>query len=156
MHVRTMEADDDGNVVEEVVIVATDIAAPKPVAFEKFEADEDGTLTQVLNARDLDATDDANDDNNPANDFTALTVEAGTDGVNLPLIMSDAFVPGAGTDVTELTFDREQEDGDPAVGDQPVEASKPRAPTTARWAHTGATPPTAATTARSHSTRTAI
>ena len=25
MHVRTMEADDDGNVVEEVVIVATDI-----------------------------------------------------------------------------------------------------------------------------------
>ena len=33
MHVREMEADDDGNVVTEVVIVATDIQAPKAVAF---------------------------------------------------------------------------------------------------------------------------
>ena len=35
MHVRTMEADDDGDVVEEVVIVSTDIEAPKATAFEE-------------------------------------------------------------------------------------------------------------------------
>ena len=35
MHTRTMEADDDGNVVEEVVMVKTDIEAPKDTAFEK-------------------------------------------------------------------------------------------------------------------------
>ena len=33
MHVRAMEADDDGNVVEEVMIVATDIEAPKEEPF---------------------------------------------------------------------------------------------------------------------------
>ena len=33
MHTRKMEADEDGNVVEEVVIVSTDIAAPKATAF---------------------------------------------------------------------------------------------------------------------------
>ena len=33
MHTRAMEADADGNVVEEVVIVSTDIAAPKATAF---------------------------------------------------------------------------------------------------------------------------
>ena len=33
MHVRAMEADDDGNVEEEVVIVQTDIEAPKATAF---------------------------------------------------------------------------------------------------------------------------
>ena len=35
MHVRAMEADADGNVVEEVVIVSTDIAAPVATAFAK-------------------------------------------------------------------------------------------------------------------------
>ena len=35
MHVRTMAENDDGEVVEEVVIVKTDIAAPKGTAFEK-------------------------------------------------------------------------------------------------------------------------
>ena len=35
MHTRTMDADDDGNVMTEVVIVATDIEAPVATAFEK-------------------------------------------------------------------------------------------------------------------------
>ena len=35
MHTRTMEADDDGDVVEEVVMVKTDIEAPKDTAFAK-------------------------------------------------------------------------------------------------------------------------
>ena len=33
MHTRTMDADADGNVVTEVVIVSTDIEAPKATAF---------------------------------------------------------------------------------------------------------------------------
>ena len=37
MHVRTMEADADGNVVEEVVIVSTDIKAPRATAFAKVD-----------------------------------------------------------------------------------------------------------------------
>ena len=37
MHVREMDADEDGNVVTEVVIVATDIEAPKAVAFAKWK-----------------------------------------------------------------------------------------------------------------------
>ena len=38
MHTRAMEADDDGNVVEEVVIVSTDIEGPKGVAFAMWQA----------------------------------------------------------------------------------------------------------------------
>ena len=46
MHTRTMEADSDGDVVEEVVIVSTDIQAPSGVAFAKFEVvAADGTKT---------------------------------------------------------------------------------------------------------------
>ena len=48
MHTRKMEADVDGNVVEEVVIVSTDIAAPRAVPFAKYESDAMGTLTQML------------------------------------------------------------------------------------------------------------
>ena len=33
MHTRTMDADEDGNVVTEVAIVSTDIDAPTPTAF---------------------------------------------------------------------------------------------------------------------------
>ena len=47
MHVRKMDADDDGNVVEEVVIVSTDIEAPEATLFamvadQKLNLDEDG------------------------------------------------------------------------------------------------------------------
>ena len=40
MFVRTMEANDDGEVVEEVVIVRTDIEAPKATAFAKVPGQE--------------------------------------------------------------------------------------------------------------------
>ena len=46
MHVRTMAENDDGEVVEEVVIVKTDIKAPKATAFAKV-ADANGMLTQA-------------------------------------------------------------------------------------------------------------
>ena len=49
MHVREMEADADGDVVTEVVIVSTDIQAPKAVAFAKWRA-MDGMTPQELDA----------------------------------------------------------------------------------------------------------
>ncbi len=97
MHTRTMEADDGGNVMEEVVVVSTDIEAPKATAFAMVTG-------QALNARDLDATADADGDGNAANDFTALTIVAGAGDVNLPKIMSPAFAPATGDTVTH-TFD---------------------------------------------------
>ena len=95
MLVRTKAADDDGNVEEEVVVVGTDIKGPRAVAFAKVAG-------QALNARDLDPGTDADGDGNVANDFTALTLVAGTDDVNLPKIKSASF-PTTG-DATTLTF----------------------------------------------------
>ena len=39
MHTRTMDVNEDGNVITEVVIVSTDIEAPKAVAFAMLNAD---------------------------------------------------------------------------------------------------------------------
>ena len=86
MHVRTMDAD-DGDVVEEVVVVRTDIEAPKATAF----ATVDG---QALNAH----TDTTNDD--PTVTFEALAVDENSAGV-LALVKSDAF---AADTVATLTF----------------------------------------------------
>ena len=83
MHVREMEADDDGNVEDEVVVVTTDIEMPKATPF----ADVTG---QDLNARDLDDTVDADEDGNATNDFTALTVD-GTSADVRALVMSSEF-----------------------------------------------------------------
>ena len=47
MHVRAMDANDEGEVVEEVVIVKTDIAAPKKTPFAMVR-NPDGELTQEL------------------------------------------------------------------------------------------------------------
>ena len=114
MHTRAMEADDDSNVVEEVVIVSTDIAAPKAVAFAKFE-DAAGTTPQVLDVN----TNMMND--TPAVTFEALAVDEGDADVR-GLVKSAAFVPGQGTE-TELTFARYQEDSDGATdGNQTIEA----------------------------------
>ena len=89
MHVRTMDADEDGNVVEEVVIVETDIEAPKPTAF--------ATVTgQTLDAN----TDTTNDD--PTETFEALAV-ANTEVVR-ELVMSDEFTAGTAAVLT-FTFD---------------------------------------------------
>ncbi len=97
MHVRMMEADDDGNVESEVVIVSTNIEAPKATAFAEVAG-------QALNARDLDDDVDADDDGTPTNDYTALTVTAGTDSANLPLIKSSAFVSSPEAEMGVLTF----------------------------------------------------
>ncbi len=79
-HVRTMKADDDGNVMEETVMVMTDIDAPKATAFAMVTG-------QALNARDLDEGTDADDDGTATNDFTALTVI----DANVGNVMSSAF-----------------------------------------------------------------
>ena len=113
MHVRKMDADEDGNVVEEVVIVSTDIEPPKATPFAMVEG-------QMLDF-DLDLTVDADSDGTAYNDFTALKVDQSMDDV-LKLVKSGDFVSGPGT-TTELSFAFEQEDGDTTMeGAQPVEA----------------------------------
>ena len=89
MHVRTMKADDDGNVMEEVVMVTTDIEAPKATPFAMVTG-------QMLNARDLDAGTDTDGDGTPTNDFTALTI------ADSALVMSSAFDTAT---AAVLTFD---------------------------------------------------
>ena len=109
MHSRTMEADKDGNVEEEVVIIGTDIEAPKATAFAEFEvvaADGTKTTPQVLNARDLDTAVDADGDGTNSNDYTALTVTAGTGDANLKLIKSASFPASSGASaVHTFNFD---------------------------------------------------
>lgn len=73
MHTRMMEADDEGNVEDEVVIVSTDIEGPKGVAFAMWQ-NAAGETPQALNAGDLDTSVDADGDGTPDNDYTALTV----------------------------------------------------------------------------------
>ena len=110
MHTRTHDADDDGNVVEEVVIIGTDIEAPRAVAFDKFQvvaADGSVTTPQMLNAR---GDGEAVDTDNPAD---ALNIAAG----NLGMVKAAAFTAPAGTtETTVLTFQHEVEDtaGTPA------------------------------------------
>ena len=89
MHVRAMDADDDGNVVEEVVIVSTDIEAPKAVAFAEFES-MDGMTPQELGV----STDMTNDD--PAVTFEALAVVESA----AALVMSSAFAAGTAATLT--------------------------------------------------------
>ena len=88
-------ADDNGNVVEEIVLVDHTITAPKGMGFAKVHD---------LNARDLDSDVDADDDGTDTNDFTAVNVIAD----NFGRVMSDDFVAGAGT-TTLLTFDADDE-----------------------------------------------
>ena len=92
MHVRAMDADDDGNVVEEVVIVSTDIEAPKAVAFAKFE-NMDGTTPQELDV----STDTTNDE--PDETFEALDVD-GSEAAVRELVMSSAFAAGTAATLT--------------------------------------------------------
>ena len=120
MQVRTMEADDDGNVVEEVVVVRTDIAAPKATKF---------TTVHPIN---METGVNTNMDNDTAGeDGTGVTYEALTvdvsgnpaeDAAILKLVMAGAFVPGAGSS-TELTFARARADSDAnTLGAQKVAA----------------------------------
>ena len=109
MHTRTMDADEDGNVVTEVAIVATDIEAPKPVAFAMWE-DEDETTPQMLDARDLDADEDADGDGNDGNDWTALGVTT----ANIGNVMSSAFSAGTEAVLTFTNDDTATDDMDEA------------------------------------------
>ena len=84
MHVRTMEADANGNVVEEVVIVSTDIDAPKATPFAMVEG-------QALLA---------NPKTTGQEDFRSIAVAAGDDGVNLPKIMAARFTAGTAAVLT--------------------------------------------------------
>ena len=107
MHVRTMDADADGNVVEEVVIVSTDIQAPKATKFADVAGQTLDVSTNVMN------------DDDPAVTNEALAVAQDMADV-LKLVKSGDFVPGTGTS-TELTFARYQMDSDDAVdGDQTI------------------------------------
>ena len=83
MLVRTKDEDADGNVEEEVVVVGTDIRAPRTLPFARV-------LGQTLDARDLDPNVDADGDGDIANDFTALTVDQTSTDV-IALVMSPAF-----------------------------------------------------------------
>ena len=115
MHVRTMKADSDGNVMEEVVIVSTDIDAPKATPFAMVTG-------QTLNV-DLDPTADADNDGDVGNDLTALTV--GTDPAVLALVKSSSFsAAGAGSSNVVHTFQPAANDTDPGTpGNQPRAAA---------------------------------
>ena len=92
MFVRTQDADEDGNVEEEVVIVGTDIRAPRALPFARV-------MGQELDARDLDPLVDADEDGGDGaliNDFTALHVGVmgnpiAADSPILKLVKSDSF-----------------------------------------------------------------
>ena len=102
MQTRTMDADDDGNVMTEVVIVSTDIEAPKAVEFAKLET-EDGMTPQALNV----STDTTNDTPDPTNEALGIV-----DG-NLGMVKADDFTAPAGTTgTTVLTFQHAVEDDD--------------------------------------------
>lgn len=93
MHTRTHDADNDGNVVTEVAAVYTDIEAPKATPFAMVAG-------QALNGRDLDATEDADGDGTPDNDYTALNVVTG----NVAQIKSSGFSSSGAGDLS-YTFD---------------------------------------------------
>ena len=99
MHVRRMPADADGSVVEEVMVVSTDIEAPAATPFAMVP-------DQELNA-------DA--DGDPATGADAVAFDPGgaldsNDAAVLAKIMSSAFASGTGA---ELRFD----------GDDPADAT---------------------------------
>ena len=114
MHTRKMEADVDGDVVEEVIVVSTDIAAPRPVAFAEFKT-EDGMPTQVLDV----TTDTTNDPQGEIDTFEALMVgdTSEVSAAVLALIKSDGFVPAQeGATVTHTFAWAQEADGEtPAV-----------------------------------------
>ena len=99
MFVLKNDADADGDVVEEVVIVGTDIKIPSATGFEKvypLDVREDGETVNT---------------NNPADTLDLGTALVSTDDAQamvLARVMSSGFVAGAGT-TTELTFDADDD-----------------------------------------------
>ena len=78
MHVRKMDADDDGNVVEEVVIVSTDIEPPEATLFAMVPGQELNCRRRWGLCCAVDADDAVARD--LGNDFTALEVPMTSDG----------------------------------------------------------------------------
>ncbi len=106
MHTRTMDADDDGNVVTEVAIVATDIEAPTATAFGMVH-------TLDIRVDGEDATEAMPDD--------ALNVVAD----NLAHVKADAFKAPAGTvGTTDLSFQQAVEDNDQTDEDESMDAAE--------------------------------
>ena len=105
MHVRAMDANDEGEVVEEVVIVSTDIDAPTATKFATVMGQELGV--------DLAPTVDADNDGEVDNDFTALAVDEDTPAVLL-LVKSDAFAAGTMAVLTFADNDTDTDDMDEA------------------------------------------
>ena len=100
MHTRDMKMGDD--MVQEVVMVTTDIEAPKAVAFAKFEADADGMMSQVLNVMADDGQAAAGE--GETND--ALVIDAD----NLSKVMSASFVASGSTGTRMLAVDDTETD----------------------------------------------
>lgn len=100
MHTRKMKADSKGNVVEEVVIVSTDIEAPTAVAFAKFE-DAAGAMTQGLDVR-KDGQAVSTDNVADSRDISAAALDAATpaDKAVIDLVESSSFVSGGQATLT--------------------------------------------------------
>ncbi len=90
MHTRTMEADDDGNVVEEVVMVKTDIDAAKPTAFAMVDGQE---LTVRADGKGVNTTNKAD----------SLTINAD----NLAHVSATAFASSTGAGTINFNGDTE-------------------------------------------------
>ena len=106
MHARAMAADDDGNVVEEVVVVSTDIENPKPTAFGMVH-----TLDVRVDGET--ATDDMPND--------ALLIVAG----NIGMVKAGVFTAPAGTTgTTTLSFQQAVADDTTTPEDESEDAAE--------------------------------
>ena len=122
MHTRTMAADAKGNVVQEVVIVSTDIEAPKAVAFALFK-DAAGMSTQELNIRKDGEPETRGNPNDSLTLDTTGTVntislnpaDAGVTTSVHTLIKSDAFTAGPGGSGTRTFAGDDPADDDDAA-----------------------------------------
>ena len=107
MHTRTMEADSDGDVVEEVVIVSTDIDAPRATEFAKV---------YELNARKDRMTADEDNPNNVLDISTAaLLGTVAADAAILARVKSSSFAAGTGATLSFAIDDADTADMDEAA-----------------------------------------
>ena len=105
-HVRAMDANDEGEVVEEVVIVSTDIDAPTATPFAMVPG-------QMLNVRQ-DGETMTDDDPNDALTIMTVSVDDGADDVNLPKIMAARFTAGTKAELEFPNNDMTTDDKDEA------------------------------------------
>ena len=108
MHTRAMDADSDGNVMTEVVIVATDIEAPKATAFG------------MVAGQELDvSTDTTNDSPDTTDEALAVVQNLAT----YMLVQSSAFAAGTGSSVTHTFNAAVVDDDQTAVVDESMDAA---------------------------------